>query len=76
MAGFVVCTVIALFLGGVAVGVIAVVAVAVRREDRRYTLCGVAPGRLASSARWLNGVAFRDLDAESLRPVRDLARSR
>jgi hypothetical protein len=51
MAGVVVAAAIAVFLGGIVVGIIAVVAVAVRREDRRYTLAGEAPGRLARSTR-------------------------
>lgn len=69
MAGFVVPMTIALFLGGVVTGVIAVVALAVRREDRRSTLAGAAPGLLASSARRLNGLGRRDLDTEFLRPT-------
>ena len=71
MAGFMVPAVIALFLGGVATGVIAVVALAVRREDHRFSLSGVAPGRLASSVRRLNGVGRRGLP-----PARELVRSR
>jgi hypothetical protein len=73
MAGVVVTVTIALFLGGVVVGVIAIVALAVRREDRRYTLAREAPGRLASSTRWLNGVGRRDLDDEFLRPTAETA---
>ncbi len=69
MAGFVIPITIALFLGGVVTGVITVVALAVRREDRRNTLPGAAPGRLASSARRLNGVGCRDLDTEFLQPT-------
>jgi hypothetical protein len=69
MAGVVVA--VAVFLGGIVVGVIAVVAVAVRREDRCYTLAGEAPGRLARSTRRLTGLARRDLDAD-LRPVGEL----
>jgi len=77
MAGFVIPVLIALFLGGVVIGAIAVVAWAVRHEDRRYTLSGAAPGLLARGARRLIGVAVRDLDAESLQqPARELVRSR
>ena len=68
MAGVVVVVIIALFLGGIAVGVIGVVAVSVRREDRHYSLGGDAPDRVSQSARWLNGVGRRDLDPEFLRP--------
>ena len=47
MAGVVVAIAIALFLGGVVIGIIAVVAIAVRREDRGYTLAGDAPDRMS-----------------------------
>jgi len=68
MAGVVIATA-AVFIGGIALGVIAVVAVAVRREDRRYTLAVEAPDRLSRNTRRLTGLARRDLDAEFLRPV-------
>ncbi len=45
--------VLSVFLGGVTLGVIAMVAVAVRREDRRYSLSGAAPGAAARGARFL-----------------------
>src|ERR1035438_1860587 len=64
MAGVVVVVIIALFFGGISVGVIAAVAVSVRREDRRYSLGGDAPDRVSQSARRLNGVGRRDLDPE------------
>ena len=45
-----------LFVAGVAIGVFAAVAVAVRREDRSYgPLTGTAPSRLARYVRYLNG---------------------
>jgi hypothetical protein len=44
--------ILAVFLGGVAIGVVAMVAVAVRREDRLYTLSVGAP---SAGARWLTG---------------------
>jgi hypothetical protein len=72
MAGAVITVAVAIFLGGIVVGVIAVIAVSIRREDRRYTLAGEAPGRLSRSTRRLNGLARRDLDAEFLRPAREL----
>jgi hypothetical protein len=64
MASAVVVMLISLFLGGIAVGVIAAVAVSIRREDSRFTLAGDAPGRLSQSARRLNGVGSRGLDRE------------
>lgn len=47
--------ILAVFLGGVAIGVVAMVAVAVRREDRLYTLSVGAPSAGAGGARWLTG---------------------
>jgi hypothetical protein len=72
MAGVIIAAMIALFLGGVVVGVYAVVAVAVRREDRACTIAGDAPNRISSSARRLNGLGRRGLDTEFLRPAREL----
>ncbi len=46
---------LAIFLGGVVIGMIAAVAVAVRREDRRYSLSGAAPGVVARGTRRLTG---------------------
>jgi hypothetical protein len=68
----VVAVTVALFLGGVVTGVIVVVALAVRREDRRYTLVREAPDRMSHSARRLNGVGSRNLDAEFFPVVREL----
>jgi hypothetical protein len=70
MAGFVVVVAAALFLA-VLLG-LGVVAFAVRREDRRFTLVGDAPDMLSRSARRLNGVGRRDLDPEFIRPVGEL----
>jgi len=64
MAGFGIPLIVALFLGGVVTGVITVVALAVRREDRRYSLTGAAPDRMSRSARWLTGVGLRDPNGE------------
>ena len=75
MAGVVVAVTIALFLGGVVVGVFAVIALAIHREDRAYTLLGDAPGRMSRSARRLNGVGRRDLDVESLPSAAELVHS-
>jgi hypothetical protein len=47
--------ILAVFLGGVAIGVVAMVAVAVRREDRYFSLSGDAPGAAARGARRLTG---------------------
>ena len=74
MSGVVITMAVAVFLGGMVSGVIAVVAIAVRREDRRYTLASDAPDRLSRNTRRLTGVGRRDLDAEFLRPMGDLVR--
>lgn len=66
MAGVIV-AIIALFLSGVVAGVIVVVALAVRREDRRFSLIGEAPDRMSRSARRLTGVGCRNLDADLFR---------
>jgi hypothetical protein len=74
MAGVFVAVTVALFLSGVVTGVMVVVALAVRREDRRYSLAHEAPGRLSRSARRLNGVGRRGLDAEFFPVARELVR--
>jgi hypothetical protein len=63
---------ITVFIAGLVMGVIAVVAIAVRREDRHYTLAVDAPDRMSRTTRRLTGVGRRDLDAEYLRPVGQL----
>lgn len=45
--------ILAVFFGGVTLGVVAMVAIAVRKEDRLYSLSGAAPGAAARGARWL-----------------------
>jgi len=72
MSGVVVIVTVALFLGGVVIGVIAAVALAIRREDRRYTLVSEAPDRISSSTRRLTGVGRRGLDAEFFPIPREL----
>jgi hypothetical protein len=73
MAGAVIATLAALFLSGMVMGVLAVVALGVRREDRRSTLTAEAPDRLSRGIRRLNGVGRRDLDAQIL-PASELVR--
>jgi hypothetical protein len=45
--------ILATFLGGVTLGVVAMVSVAIKREDRLYSLDGAAPGAAARGARFL-----------------------
>jgi hypothetical protein len=72
MFGVVVAVTVALFLGGIVTGVIAAVALAIRREDRRFTLVREAPDRISRSARRLTGVGRRGLDAEFFPTAREL----
>ena len=53
-------------------GVIAAVAWAIHREDRRYTLVREAPDQISRSARRLTGVGRRGLDAEFFPIAREL----
>ena len=71
MTGVIVIMAVVLFLAGVAIGVFAAVAVAVRREDRSYPLTDEAPGRLAKYAHYLNGLVRPDLDGELFPPRGD-----
>jgi len=45
--------ILATFLGGVTLGIVAMVAIAIRREDRLYSLSAAAPGAAARGARFL-----------------------
>ena len=45
--------ILAVFWGGFTLGVLAAVALAVRKEDKRYSLSGAAPGAAAQGTRWL-----------------------
>jgi hypothetical protein len=72
MAGVVATVTVALFLSGVVTGVIVVVALAIRREDRRYSLVREAPDRMSRSARRLTGLGRRGLDAEFFPVTREL----
>lgn len=62
MAGVVFVMAIAVFVAGVLTGVMAALAVAVRRRDAMYPLAGVASGRLGTYARRLNGLGRRDVN--------------
>jgi len=47
------------FLGGVMAGIVVIVAVASRREDREYSLTGDAPDATCRGARRLTGMALQ-----------------
>lgn len=57
---------VALFLAGVAVGVLIVVAREIRREDRLYSLPEEAPNLMAKGTRRLTGFGRRDLALRTL----------
>ena len=40
---------------GIMIGMITMVAVAIRREERRWSASGAAPGPMAGGVRWLTG---------------------
>ena len=62
MDAMVVVIAIGLSLGtGLVIGIIAIVAMAVRREDRQYSLTRQAPGIAARGVRRLTGVGLRDV---------------
>jgi hypothetical protein len=42
-----------------AAGIIGVVSLAIRREEKNLTLTGEAPGHLTQAGRWLNGLHVR-----------------
>jgi len=50
---------LAVFLSGVLLGVVGMVSLAVRREERRCSLFGAAPDAMARGARMLTGFAGR-----------------
>jgi hypothetical protein len=59
MATLIALAAIGVFAAGIVAGVIGVVSVAIRREERNLTLTSEAPGHLAEAGRWLNGVHVR-----------------
>jgi hypothetical protein len=61
--------ILSLALGGIAVGVLAMVAVAVRREDRRFSLYSTAPGPAAQATRWLTRFGASGLHVQPRRRV-------
>jgi Flp pilus assembly protein protease CpaA len=70
MAGILSALSIAFFLGGVLAGVVALVCLEVRREDRRWAVACEAPDPLSRGTRRLTRMGGRDLDDGLLRPVR------
>jgi hypothetical protein len=61
MAALIALAAIVLFASGAIAGIIGVVSVAIRREERNFTLISGAPDNVARAGRWLNGVHVRTL---------------
>ena len=59
MQGALAFAILAVFLGGVMLGVVVIVSVASRREDRRLTLPGKAPDATSRGARYVTGAGCR-----------------
>jgi hypothetical protein len=48
-----------LFAAGTITGIISVVTIAIRREEKNFTLTSAAPDHVTQAGRWLNGVGVR-----------------
>ena len=59
MAALIALTAFVLFAGGVVAGITGVVCVAIRREERKFTLTSQAPDNVTRAGRLLNGVYVR-----------------
>ena len=59
MATLIALAAIGLFLAGAATGIIGVVCVAIRREDKNLTLTSQPTDRVTRAGRWLNGAHVR-----------------
>lgn len=66
MAGVLAVAAVVLFLAGITVGVLFVVAREIRREDRAYSLAEEAPNLMSKGTRKLTGVGSRNLDVRML----------
>ena len=56
MAALIAFAAIGLFGAGVTTGILGVVTVAIRREEKNHTLTSEAAGKVTRAGRWLNGV--------------------
>jgi len=59
MAALIAFAAIGLFGAGVTTGILGVVTVAIRREEKYLTLTSEATGKVPRAGRWLNGVGVR-----------------
>ena len=68
MGTMVIAVAIGVSLGaGLVIGILGIIALAVRREDRHYSLTGQAPGSTARGVRRLTGIAMRDVTPTRVR---------
>jgi protein-S-isoprenylcysteine O-methyltransferase Ste14 len=61
MAALIALAAIGLFAAGVVAGIIGVVSVAIRREEKNLTLTSGATDHVTRAGRWLNGLHVRGL---------------
>lgn len=59
MAAFIAFAALGLFAAGVVAGIIGVVSLAIRREERNITLTSEASDNVTRAGRWLNGLYVR-----------------
>ena len=59
MAALIAFAAIGLFGAGVTTGILGVVTVAIRREEKNLTLTSEATGKVTRAGRWLSGVGVR-----------------
>ena len=59
MASLIALAAIGLFAGGVIAGIVGVVSVAIRREEKNLTLTTEATDQVTRAGRWVNGVHVR-----------------
>ena len=59
MAALIALAALGLFAIGVVAGIIGVVSLAIRREERNFTLTSAASDNVTRAGRWLNGLYVR-----------------
>jgi hypothetical protein len=59
MAALIALAAVGLFAAGATAGIIGVVCMAIRREDKNLTLTSQATDHVTRAGRWLNGVGVR-----------------
>jgi hypothetical protein len=59
MAALIALAALGLFAAGVTAGIVGVVSLAIRREEKNFTLTRQPPNQVTRAGRWLNGVYVR-----------------